>query len=69
MRAARKINPQYITDNKGKKTAVILSMVEYQELIEDLADLGARAERRDEPTIPHARVVAELKQSIRSVSS
>jgi len=63
MRAARKINPQYITDNKGKKKAVILSIVEYQELIEDLEDLGARTSRREEPTIPHAQVIAELKQN------
>jgi len=33
----------------------------FQELIEDIEDLAAVAERRDEPTIPHKRFLAELK--------
>jgi len=31
-------------------------------LIEDVEDLAAAAERRDEPTIPHKDLVAELKR-------
>ena len=53
---------QFITDEAGKKTAVILSIEEFQELLEDLADLATVAERRDEPTISHDEFVAELKQ-------
>lgn len=53
--------PQYITDSEGQRTAVILSISEYDELLEDLHDLAVIAERRDEPTIPHEKVVAELK--------
>ncbi len=55
------VYPQYITDEKGKKKSVILSITKFQELIEDIEDLAAVAERRDEPTIPHKRFLAELK--------
>jgi hypothetical protein len=54
---------QYITDAEGRKTAIILPIEEYDELIEDLDDLAVIAERRDEPTIPHETVVAELKRN------
>jgi len=53
---------QYVTDPEGRKTAVILPIQEYDELLEDLADLAAVAERRDEPTVPHDKVIAELKR-------
>ena len=62
MRTATKLNPQYVTDPEGHRTAVILPIEEYNELLEDLDDLAAIAERNDEPTIPHERVVEELKQ-------
>jgi hypothetical protein len=54
-------NPQYITDGKGHKTAVILSLDAYNELLEDLSDLAAVAERRDEPTIPLSELMDSLK--------
>lgn len=53
--------PQYITDEKGKKKSVILSISKFQELIEDIKDLAAVAERKDEPAIPHKQFLAELK--------
>jgi len=53
--------PRYITDEKGNKKSVILSISQYQEPIEDIEDLAAVAERRDEPTIPHKMFLAELK--------
>jgi PHD/YefM family antitoxin component YafN of YafNO toxin-antitoxin module len=62
MRTIRKHTPQYVTDSGGKKTAVILPIDEYNELIEDLYDLAVVAERRDEPSIPHHRIVADLKK-------
>jgi hypothetical protein len=55
------LNPQYITNKKGAKTGVILSIKEYNELIEDLHDLAVVAERKDEPTISHEKLIAELK--------
>jgi len=40
-------------DEKGKKTAAILPLKKYKELMvrEDLRDLAVIAERRDEPAI------------------
>ena len=55
------LHPQYITNEAGEKTSVILSMAEFQELLEDIEDLAAVAERRDEPTISHEEFIAELK--------
>ncbi len=62
MTTASKLHPQYVTDKQGHRTAVILPIEEYDELIEDLADLAVVAERRDEPSVPHGQVVAELKE-------
>jgi PHD/YefM family antitoxin component YafN of YafNO toxin-antitoxin module len=58
----RDLQAQYITDENGKKTAVILPIEEFEELLEDLQDLAVLAERRDEPTIPHEEVIAKLKR-------
>ena len=53
---------QYITNPDGEKTAVILQIEEFRELLEDIEDLAVIAERRDEPTIPHDEVIARLKR-------
>jgi PHD/YefM family antitoxin component YafN of YafNO toxin-antitoxin module len=39
---------QYVVNNKGHKTAVILSLTRYEQLMEDLHDLAIVAERREE---------------------
>jgi len=52
----------YITDEHGQRTAVVMPIVQYEKLIEDLDDLAAIAERREEPTISHDQFVAELKR-------
>jgi len=51
------VYPQYITDEKGKKKSVILSISKFQELIEDIEDLATVAERREEPTISHKKFI------------
>ncbi len=56
------IGPQYLTDETGKKTAVLLPIEEYERLLEDLEDLAAIAERREEPTVSHEEMLRELKQ-------
>jgi PHD/YefM family antitoxin component YafN of YafNO toxin-antitoxin module len=61
-RTIRELQAQYITDAAGNKTAVILPLEKYEELLEDLQDLAALAERRDEPTISHEEVIARLKR-------
>ncbi len=62
MNAMPDFNPQFVKDKNGRKTAVILPIEEFNELLEDLSDLAAIAERRDEPTVPHGQAVAELKK-------
>ena len=53
---------QYLTDDRGERTAVILPVAAYEKLLEDLDDLAVAAERREEPTIPHEQFVSELKR-------
>ncbi len=53
---------QYVTNQAGEKTAVILPISEFEELLEDLQDLASVAERRAEPTISHNELLAELKR-------
>jgi len=50
-----------VVDPKGKKTAVILSLKRYQELMEDLHDLAVVAERRKERSIN----LQEMKRRLR----
>jgi hypothetical protein len=53
---------QYLTDDSGERTAVVLPISDYEKLLEDLKDLAVVAERRAEPTIPHQEFVADLKR-------
>ena len=55
-------NLQFVTDEDGEKRAVILPIEEFQELLEDLADLAVVAERREEPTVSHQEFTAELER-------
>jgi len=45
-------------DSSGNKTDVLLPMESYLELLEDLEDLKAIAERKDEDTIDNEEVKA-----------
>jgi PHD/YefM family antitoxin component YafN of YafNO toxin-antitoxin module len=63
MRSAPKLKPEYVIDEKGHKKAIILSIAEYEELMEDLQDLAVLAERREEPVISHADVMEELSRN------
>jgi tetrahydromethanopterin S-methyltransferase subunit B len=55
-------NTQFIVDAQGERTAVILPISEYEELLEDLDDLAAVAERSNEPTTPLSEVISRLKR-------
>ena len=57
-----KTREQYIVDENGKKTAVVIPVKEYERLLEDLHDLSVVAERRDEPTVS----LDELKRRLRA---
>ena len=60
----QKFKGQFIINEKGQKTAAILPIEKYEELLEDLHDLAVVAERRDEPTI----TFDELKEKLRKDS-
>jgi hypothetical protein len=53
---------QYVTNQAGEKTAVILPINEFEELLEDLQDLASVVERRDDESISHEELLAELKR-------
>ena len=56
------LHPQYITDENGNRRSVILPLSEFVELVEDIEDLAVVAERRDEPTISHEKLLQELSK-------
>ncbi|MCX6071814.1 MAG: hypothetical protein NTU91_13325 [Chloroflexi bacterium] len=53
---------QFIVDEKGKRTGVVLSVRRYQRLLEDLHDLAAVAERRSEKPVPAGELKRRLKE-------
>ena len=55
-------NFQYIVDEKGERTAVILPVEEFEELLEDLHDLAVIAERREEPAVPFEELKRKLRE-------
>ena len=55
-------HPEYVTDSNGNKKAVILPIEEYEDLLEDLQDLAVSADRKQEATISHEQLLAELNK-------
>ena len=53
---------RYIVNERGKKTAVLLSMKQYERLLEDLHDLAVVAERRNEEPVSLEDVKKQLIQ-------
>jgi PHD/YefM family antitoxin component YafN of YafNO toxin-antitoxin module len=53
-------NVQYVTDANGERTAVILPLDEYEELLEDLHVIRFAEETANELRIPWEQVKAEL---------
>ena len=53
----------FITDSKGKKTKVVLSLKQYQKLMEDLHDLAVVAERRSERSISLEQMKRRLQKN------
>ncbi len=56
------VQGQYVVDAKGKKLSVILSLEQYERLMEDLHDLAVVAERRDEEPISFEEMMRRLKK-------
>ena len=51
------VNPQYITDNTGKKISVVLPIKDYKAIMEELEELEEiklydEAKKSNEPTFP-----------------
>jgi hypothetical protein len=55
------MSTQFIIDESGKKTAIILSVEDYEELLEDIHDLAIIAERKNEPTVSFEELKKRLK--------
>ncbi len=53
-------NVQYVTDETGQRTAVIVPIEEYEELLEDSHVTRVADETKDEERIPWKQVKAEL---------
>ena len=53
-----KLREQYVVNEEGKRTGVILPLEEYERLMEDLHDLALVAERRQEASY----TLNEIKQ-------
>ena len=56
-------NVQYVTDVNGERTAVILPLDEYEELLEDLHVTRIAEETKDDPSRPLVDVVEELRRA------
>lgn len=55
------IHPQYITNDEGEKLSVVLSIEEFENMIEDYEDLLEVSNRKDEESFSHDNVLNELK--------
>jgi PHD/YefM family antitoxin component YafN of YafNO toxin-antitoxin module len=56
------VREQYIIDREGNKTAIILSIEQYEQMLEDLHDLAIIAERRAEQPVSLAKMQKWLKE-------
>jgi PHD/YefM family antitoxin component YafN of YafNO toxin-antitoxin module len=59
--------PQFITDNTGKKLAVVLPIKEYNKLIEELEDLEDvkefdKAMSREQEFVPFEQAIKEIEK-------
>ncbi len=52
----------YIVDEDGRRTAIVLPIEEYHELLEDIEGLAIIAEQRGEPTEPLEVVMERLER-------
>jgi hypothetical protein len=56
------VKEQYIIDTEGNKTGIILSIEQYEQMLEDLHDLAIVAERRTEQPVSLANMQEWLKE-------
>ena len=60
MQAIKEIEFQYVTNQAWEKTAVLLPIAEFEEILEDFSDLALIAERRDEKTVTQEELTKQL---------
>ncbi|WKZ69696.1 MAG: hypothetical protein QY331_00340 [Melioribacteraceae bacterium] len=53
---------KYITDKKGNKKEVILSINDYNQLLEDIEDLAIAATREKDVLVDHDKVLEQLRK-------
>jgi len=63
MNTMKNIEKKFILDEKGVKSAVIVPIEKYEELLEDIHDLALVAERRAEQTISFSNLKKKLKRN------
>ena len=51
---------RFLTDEKGKVISAVVPIKKYEAMLEDLEDLAAVVERRNDETIPWEQVKKEL---------
>ena len=51
---------RFLTDEKGKVISAVVPIKEYEAMLEDLEDLAAVVERRNDETVPWEQVTKEL---------
>ena len=51
---------RFLTDEKGKVISAVVPIKEYEAMLEDLEDLAAVVERRNDETVPWEQVKKEL---------
>jgi hypothetical protein len=54
---------QFITDEKGRKTAAVIDLKKHKALWEDIADVLVSRSRRHEKRIPLAKVKSDISKS------
>ena len=60
---------EFVVDDKGRKKSVLMSYRTYLDMLEDIVDLQAIAERRDETPEDLTSVIRELEDAGRSTTS
>ena len=60
MLALNELQVQYITNDTGKRSAVVIPIEQFNQLLEDISDLAVMAERREEPAISHNQLKQQL---------
>ena len=62
MQVESDIEVRYLVDKKGNKTDVVLTLEEYEELMEDIHDLSVALERQNDKRITLRELEDRLKE-------